>query len=90
MGAWDKGSTRAWRRIRAAVLEENRRTNGGRCAVGVPGVCTGGQATCVHHTQGRDVTGDDPRYLVASCRACNLHIGQPSKRSPRPRKVSKW
>lgn len=71
------------------MLEENRRTNGGRCVVAVAGVCTG-VADTVHHTQGRAVTGDDPRYLVASCRACNLHVGEPAKHTPRPRRVSRW
>lgn len=89
MGSWDKGSTRAWRRIRAGVLEENRRTNGGRCVLAIPGVCTG-MATCVHHTVGRAVSGDDPRYLVASCKACNLHVGEPAKHTPKPRRVSNW
>lgn len=89
MGTWDKGSTRAWRRIRAAVLAENQRTNQSKCVLAIPNVCTG-QATCVHHTQGRAITGDDPRYLVASCKPCNLHIGQPSRNNPQPRKISKW
>lgn len=89
MGAWDAGSTRRWRRTRGAVLAENRRTRGGRCGVQVEGVCTG-DATVVHHTLGRAVTGDDPRYLVASCKACNLHIGEPSRSNPKPRPISSW
>lgn len=90
MGAWDKGSTRRWRRIRAGVLEENRRTNGGRCALAIPGVCTR-EATCVHHTVGRAISGDDPRYLVASCQPCNQHVGEPSRQpSPQPKKISEW
>ena len=56
--SWGAGSTRRWRRIRAAVLHDNQVTNGGRCTIAMPGVCTG-QADCVHHTQGRAVTGDD-------------------------------
>jgi hypothetical protein len=51
-------------------------------------VCTG-QADQVHHTLGRQVTGDDPRYLVACCMACNLKIGEPG-RSPQSKRVSKW
>lgn len=88
MGAWDGGSTRRWRRTRAAVLAANRRENGGRCVVQVAGVCTV-RATCVHHTRGRAVTGDDPDFLVASCKPCNLHIGEPDI-SPQPTPVTRW
>ena len=89
MGAWDKGSTRRWRRIRAAVLEQNERDHDGVCQVAIAGVCTG-VADTVHHTMGRAVTGDDPKYLAAACTACNLHIGEPGSGSPRPKRVSKW
>lgn len=51
------------------------------CSVKRYEVCTG-TAECVHHTLGRFVTGDDPRYMVASCKACNLAIGEPMKRMP--------
>lgn len=84
--AWAKGSSRAWRRVRAAVLARD----GQVCRVQIPGVCTG-HATHVHHTLGRRVTGDDPAYLVASCKACNLHLGEPDPtRDPEPRQVTKW
>lgn len=39
--------------------------------------CTG-VATQAHHKLGRAVTGDDPRYLIATCEPCNLHAGDPS------------
>jgi hypothetical protein len=87
--AWASGSTAAWRRLRAAVLAENERVNRGACQAGVPGVCTGG-ADQVHHTLGRGVTGDDPRYLQAVCGACNRAIGEPGASSPAPRPVTKW
>jgi hypothetical protein len=87
--AWQGGSTARWRKIRAAVLAENLATDGGRCQAVVPGVCTG-LAEQVHHTLGRGVTGDDPRYLLPVCRACNLHIGEPGKVSPPHRTASKW
>lgn len=86
---WGGGSTRKWRRIRAEVLEENRRTNGGRCRVGVEGVCTG-EATQVHHTLGIRVTGDDRRYLIATCAACNRHIGDPLRNRVEHKRISKW
>jgi hypothetical protein len=74
---WTNGSTRQWRRVRATVLARDL----GRCQLCLPG-CTG-VATCVHHVYGRAVTGDDLRYLVASCRTCNLRIGQPGRRGRR-------
>lgn len=86
--AWAKGSTARWRRIRAAVLLANAQENKGRCVLQIKGVCTG-LADCVHHVLGRSVTGDDPRYLVAACRACNLAIGEPG-RGPKPKRVSRW
>lgn len=88
-GAWAGGSTSAWRRTRASVLADNLTHNGGACQVALPEVCEG-QATCVHHTLGRAITGDDPRYLVASCRACNSKIGEPKNRSPKHKRVSRW
>lgn len=87
--AWSKGSTTRWRKLRAAVLAENLATAGGRCTAAVPGVCTG-LAEQVHHTLGRGITGDDPRYLAAVCRACNLHIGEPGRISPEPTPHSRW
>jgi hypothetical protein len=50
-------------------------------------------ATHVHHTHGRGVTGDDPAYLVASCRSCNLTIGDPTRpdvADPAPRPHTQW
>jgi hypothetical protein len=87
---WAAGSTRRWRTIRAAVLAANQLAHDGRCQVAVPDVCTG-VADCVHHTLGRKVTGDDPRYLVAACTACNSHIGEPDIDSdPQPKAMTRW
>jgi hypothetical protein len=80
--AWSKGSTRAWRRLRAAVLANNQALHGGYCQLRTD-VCTG-LADTVHHTLGRAVTGDDPAYLLAACAACNSAVGQPGRRRPRP------
>lgn len=84
-GAWAGGSTRAWRKTRAAVLARDRyrcRLDVGRgCAKHgrpCPGVCSS-VATVVHHTRGKAVTGDDPAHLVASCAPCNGHIGEPAR-----------
>lgn len=89
--AWAGGSTRRWRALRAQVLDLNRRTNRGRCNLQIVGVCTG-LADTVHHTKGRAVTGDDPRFLEAVCAACNLKVGEPGTRepAPKPTRVSKW
>lgn len=91
--SWSGGSTRAWRALRAAVLEENVARNGGACQLAYPGEwqvvvrgeggyraeprrCTG-VATEVHHLLGRKVTGDDRRYLRATCMNCNRKAGEP-------------
>lgn len=88
--SWAGGSTRRWRKLRAVVLANNRATNGGRCTLAIPGVCTG-EATHVHHTLGRTVTGDDPAHVVAACAACNLHVGDPAARpDPSPRPITRW
>jgi 5-methylcytosine-specific restriction endonuclease McrA len=86
--SWAKGSTTQWRKVRARILADNQRTNQGRCTLHIPGVCTG-QADQVHHVLGREVSGDDPAYLAAVCRACNLKAGQPGRRT-KPKRVSKW
>lgn len=94
---WAGGSTRRWRRIRTDVLLRDtgkgcRAHREGWCAK--PGVkphpCTNTQDTA-HHTHGRGVTGDDPRFLVAACTACNLAIGDPTKLAdPQGRAKTRW
>jgi hypothetical protein len=87
--SWRSGSSWYWRKLRALVLADNLARNAGRCTLAIEGVCTG-QADTVHHTLGRAITGDDPRYLAAVCAACNSKIGEPRRSSPPPRRVSKW
>lgn len=86
--SWKGGSTRAWRVVRARVLLNNQATNKGMCTLAVPGVCTG-TADQVHHVKGKQY-GDDQRYLAAVCRACNLHVGAPDRKSVKPRPRSTW
>jgi len=91
--SWSRGSTRAWRRLRAQVLYRDqyrcRAHADGWCArVPGPHTCTGRapltgpDAGHAHHTLGRNVTGDDPRHIVASCSGCNAHIGSPESSQP--------
>lgn len=82
--AWAKGSTPAWRRTRARVLARD----GHRCQLRLRG-CRGA-ADQVHHTVGREVSGDDPRFLVAACAWCNRKTGDPQANNPQPRRVSRW
>jgi hypothetical protein len=81
--SWKGGSTRAWRLLRQQVLLQNQIDNEGRCRLAIDGVCTG-RANTVHHTLGRAVTGDDPRYLMATCAQCNRYIGEPAKHTDPP------
>lgn len=87
--AWAKGSTRAWRLLRAFVLARD----GYLCQIRLPG-CTvaaplrGGH---VHHTLGRAVTGDDPQFMVAACPHCNIATGDPTRSpDPAPRPRTRW
>lgn len=73
MSSGRNGSTRAWRKVRVQVLIRDEY----RCRVRLPGVCTG-VATHAHHTLGTS-TGNDMRYLVAACAACNLKTGDPMR-----------
>jgi 5-methylcytosine-specific restriction endonuclease McrA len=86
--SWAQGSSKAWRALRRAILRANAAQNRGRCQVQIPGVCTG-TAVEVHHVLGKR-HGDDPAHLVASCRECNLAIGDPNRKSPPPRPVTDW
>lgn len=81
---WAKGSTRAWRRTRAAVLARD----GGLCQLQLAGCTT--HADCVHHTLGRGVTGDDPAHLVASCTHCNGKVGDPTRVPDPKHKPTRW
>lgn len=100
--SWQSGSTRRWRRTRALVLNRDglrcRAHEDGWCAR-VPGehrcsgvaALSGPDAGHAHHTLGKAVTGDDPRYIVAACAACNLHIGDPTRDAdPSNKAVTKW
>lgn len=85
---WAGGSTRAWRKIRAYVLDRDDY----RCRLQLPDVCTG-VADTVHHTEDRALVGDDPDYLQAACAACNQARGDPTKRTtrdPAGRGVTRW
>lgn len=82
---WQGGSTRAWRRRRALVLQRD----GYRCQVQGQG-CTG-QATHVDHVVPRGQGGTDALdNLRAACAHCNTSRGDGSRDQPRPRRVSSW
>lgn len=52
---------------------------------------TGLHAGHAHHTHGRAATGDDERYIIAACAACNWAIGEVTKTlDPINRPVTEW
>jgi hypothetical protein len=85
---WQGGSERQWRYVRAGVLAANKAERGGVCALMLAG-CTG-LATCVHHVAGKDVTGNDSKWLVASCTHCNTTAGDPRRTAVGHKVVTEW
>lgn len=86
-----KGSTRQGRKVRARVMADNLATTGGRCTLAIPGICTV-RATQAHHTLGYYVTGDDARYMQATCAECNNKVGDPRRAAakPQPKRLTSW
>lgn len=90
---WKNGSTQGHRKARAYVLMRD----GYRCQLAIPGEWPrwGGMARCLvrateaHHTKGKAITGDDPDFMIAACKPCNLKVGEP-KVDPAPRPVTEW
>lgn len=71
---------------RKAMLATNLLTNGGRCALGIEGVCTGA-ATTAHHTLG--ICSGMLGPIVPACAACNYALGNPAvHRDPSARPLS--
>lgn len=80
-GWGEQGSSRAWRRVRAHVLDRDRY----RCQLQLDG-CTY-RATVAHHTvtfigRPEDV---DPALIIAACEHCNLAVGDPASTDPEPK-----
>jgi 5-methylcytosine-specific restriction endonuclease McrA len=86
VSGWEGGSTRAWRKIRAYVLARDQY----RCQLKIEGVCTT-FASHAHHLDGK-AAGDDPARIVAACKECNLHIGDPARApsDPEPAGSTWW
>lgn len=82
--AWEGGSSRRWRTIRATVLERD----GHRCQLKLNGCTT--VAGEVHHTLGREVSGDNPDHLIAACSTCNKQVGDPRSNDPAPTPRTQW
>lgn len=81
---WKSGSSRAYREARLLVMKRDN----WRCRLRLPG-CTG-RATDCHHTGARELTGDNPETMLASCESCNNKVGDPTKVDPKPRPRTKW
>lgn len=106
MSNWERGSTRGWRQRREAILTRDGwrcRMGDPTHSIGRSQHqsvnCTGGTRyhpdtgrplLHVHHTAGRGATGDDPRWMLASCESCNLAAGDPAREDPAPRPLTNW
>lgn len=85
MPSLERDRSSRWRRVRRQVLERD----GHRCQLRIAGVCTT-IATCVHHTIGQALTGNNPAHLVAACAECNGRIGEPDGTDAQPRRTTRW
>lgn len=74
-----------WRKVRRLVLARDSH----RCQIQIHGICTT-IATCVHHTLGQALTGNNPAFLLASCAECNNRIGEPDGGDAQPRRTTQW
>jgi 5-methylcytosine-specific restriction endonuclease McrA len=87
---WPNGSTRAWRKVRAHVLERD----GYRCRLRFAGCTT--IATNAHHIQDRTIYGDDPTHIIAACGPCNKKAGSGGAHTttygpdPAPTPLTQW
>ena len=85
---WHNGSSTAYRTARGESLRAHLAAGGG-CTLKIHPECTG-KAEQWHHTRDRRLVGDDPRYLVWTCKPCNLMAGDPTKGDPTPDPGTKW
>lgn len=88
---WARGSSAEWRRTREEVMEAYRDPLTGvvKCQIAHQDICTG-VATSVHHTRSRRIHGDDKRWLLPACQACNNREGSPESGDPEPTPGTQW
>ncbi|TKG57947.1 HNH endonuclease [Prauserella endophytica] len=89
--AWKSGSTRRWRKIRLFVLNRDRWICQ-LCGKPISKYLRHPHpySAHVHHTKGK-AYGDDPEFLVAAHRKCNLDAGDPTAApDPAPRPMTRW
>jgi 5-methylcytosine-specific restriction endonuclease McrA len=88
--AWGRGSTRAWRRTRLAVFNRDGWTCalcGGRIDPDLRSPAPGSAEA--HHLLGKRY-GDDPAFLRAAHRSCNLAAGNPDTTDAPARPATDW
>ncbi|QFU87867.1 HNH endonuclease [Amycolatopsis sp. YIM 10] len=89
--AWAGGSTRAWRRTRLFVLNRDRWICG-LCGFAIDPLLEHPHpmSASVHHIRGKKY-GDDPAWLQAAHRKCNMDVGDPNNQpDPEPRPMTEW
>lgn len=88
--AWAGGSTRRWRKLRAAVLMRDAWICQ-LCYLAIDPRLRPPhpKSATVHHIDGK-AFGDNPHRLVAAHRDCNQEIGDPNATDPRPQPRTEW
>lgn len=78
--SWAGGSTRAWRKYRARILNRDNHT----CQLQLDG-CKG-RATEAHHLDGRraGLMPTNTNRVIAACQPCNNRVGDPTTTTPPP------
>lgn len=78
--SWARGSSPRWRALRLFVWDRDQGVCG-LCHEPIPPSARKPHPLSyeLHHTRRRELVGDDPQWLLATHRKCNLAAGQPGR-----------